>query len=99
LAFDLHPTRNSIGNLDVKIGFTLECRDCSLIFCDPPYHTMLARRYAGSGIAEAPLADWVAFLGRFALHAFATLRPGGHIALLLANQTEKDLPAGYGYID
>ena len=31
--------------------------------------------------------------------AFATLRPGGYIALLLANQTEKDLPAGWGYLD
>ena len=31
--------------------------------------------------------------------AFAALRPGGHLALLLANQTEKDLPAGHGYLD
>ena len=31
--------------------------------------------------------------------AFATLRPGGCLALLLAPQTEKDLPAGFGYLD
>src|SRR6185312_15184657 len=36
---------------------------------------------------------------RFAAAAFDVLRPGGHVALLLANQTEKDLPAGYGYLD
>ena len=35
----------------------------------------------------------------FARDAFAALRPGGRLALLLANQTEKDLPAGHGYID
>ena len=34
-----------------------------------------------------------------ARHAFATLRPGGCLALLLAAQTEKDLPAGFGYLD
>jgi hypothetical protein len=38
-------------------------------------------------------------LNTLAEHAFAALRPGGHVALLLANQTEKDLPAGVGYID
>jgi ParB family transcriptional regulator, chromosome partitioning protein len=27
------------------------------------------------------------------------IRPGGYVALLLANQTEKDLPAGHGYLD
>ncbi len=31
--------------------------------------------------------------------ALNTLRPGGYLALLLASQTEKDLPAGYGYLD
>ena len=28
-----------------------------------------------------------------------TLRPGGYFALLLGAQTEKDLPAGFGYLD
>jgi ParB family transcriptional regulator, chromosome partitioning protein len=32
-------------------------------------------------------------------HALLTLRPGGRLALLLAPQTEKDLPQGFGYID
>jgi hypothetical protein len=65
---------------------------------------MLARRYPGSepgdgGVGEAPLTGWIAFLQLFSRIAFLQLRPGGHVALLLANQTEKDLPAGYGYID
>ena len=39
------------------------------------------------------------FLHRIAEVAFEALRPGGFVALLLANQTEKDLPAGFGYLD
>ena len=39
------------------------------------------------------------FLHDLARHAFETLRPGGYLALLLAAQTEKDLPAGFGYLD
>jgi hypothetical protein len=60
---------------------------------------MLARRYPRDGIATAPLTDWIAFLHDLARHAFATLRRGGALALLLAAQTEKDLPAGFGYLD
>ena len=47
----------------------------------------------------APLPKWVAFLHDLARNAFATLKPGGCLALLLAAQTEKDLPAGFGYLD
>ncbi len=35
----------------------------------------------------------------FASNAFAALKANGYVALLVANQTEKDLPAGHGYID
>jgi ParB-like chromosome segregation protein Spo0J len=99
LAYDLHPARPEIGALDVRAGLPPETHGCDLIFCDPPYHTMRARRYAGSGVGEAPLADWIAFLQDISRLAFLQLRPGGHVALLLANQTEKDLPAGQGYLD
>ncbi|MDB5352865.1 MAG: putative transcriptional regulator [Planctomycetota bacterium] len=99
LAYDLHPVRPDIVDRDVKIGFTPDSNGCDLIFVDPPYHTMLARRYPGAGIGEQPLADWIAFLNRLAVDSFATLKPGGYIAVLLANQTERDLPAGNGYID
>jgi hypothetical protein len=99
LAYDLHPVRPDVKQWDVNDGFPPESNGCDLVFADPPYHTMLARRYARDGIATAPLSSWMAFLHRLASAAFATLRPGGHLALLVANQTEKDLPAGYGYLD
>ncbi|HEU5115202.1 MAG TPA: DNA methyltransferase, partial [Isosphaeraceae bacterium] len=98
-AYDLNPVRSDIESHDVRSGFTLKSQGCSLIFCDPPYHTMLAHRYGEGSIAEEPLGRWIAFLQQLGRDAFATLRPGGTIALLLANQTEKDLPVGYGYLD
>jgi DNA modification methylase len=99
LAYDIHPVRPEIRKIDVNEGLPLEAHGCDLVFCDPPYHTMLARRYASDGVANAHLANWAAFLERLARACFAALRPGGVVALLVANQTEKDLPAGYGYLD
>ena len=99
LAYDLDPARDDIARLDVRDGLPGATQGCALIFCDPPYHTMLARRYASDGISLTTLPAWVEFLDDLARIAFATLKPGGHLALLLANQTEKDLPAGHGYLD
>lgn len=99
LAYDLDPVRPEIRQGDVRHGFPLETRECDLVFCDPPYHTMLTEPYAAFGVEPEPLTGWIGFLRQLASGAFATLRPGGHIALLLANQTEKDLPSGVGYID
>jgi hypothetical protein len=99
LAYDLEPSRPDIRLHDVRRGFPPDAAGCDLIFCDPPYHTMLAGRYSGGGIATVPLSVWVAFLHDLASHAFATLRIDGYLALLLAAQTEKDLPVGVGYLD
>ncbi|MHC5540685.1 DNA methyltransferase, partial [Singulisphaera rosea] len=99
LAYDLSSVRPDIVEHDVKTGFPLETRGCDLIFCDPPYHTMLARRYGREGVDTEPLAAWIESLNQLARGAFDVLRPGGYFALLLANQTEKDLPAGFGYLD
>jgi ParB family transcriptional regulator, chromosome partitioning protein len=62
---------------------------------------MLARRWSANvGCVDAiPFTGWCSFLRQFAKDAFLTLRPGGFVALLVANQTEKDLPAGHGYLD
>jgi ParB family chromosome partitioning protein len=99
LAYDIHPVRPEIELHDVRDGLPRATNGCDLIFCDPPYHTMRARRYGAGGVDAVPLDAWIGFLGQLARVAMAALRPGGFVALLLANQTEKDLPAGWGYID
>ena len=68
LAYDLHPVRPEIRPHDVNEGLPLESHGCDLIFCDPPYHTMLARRYGTDGVANVPLSSWIAFLERLAAH-------------------------------
>ena len=99
LAYDLAPVRSDIKANDLRQGLPPETRGCDLLFADPPYHTMLADRYVTESVSNAPLSEWRTFLGRLAEVSYAALRSGGYIALLLANQTEKDLPAGVGYID
>jgi hypothetical protein len=99
LAYDIHPIRPEIQFHDVNDGFPSDSSGSDLIFCDPPYHTMLAGRYAATCVADEPLSRWTDFLGRLSRGAFCALRPGGYVALLLANQTEKSLPAGFGYVD
>lgn len=99
LAYDLDPVRPEIRAHDIRHGFPSEAKGATLIFCDPPYHTMLAHHYKSGGLAHGDLNDWSRFLEELGRNAMETLRPGGYIALLLANQTEKDIPAGQGYID
>ena len=99
LAYDLHPVRPDIHQHDVNDGFPPEASGCDLssatrpiIPCSPAATPTTAsptsRSPPGSPSSNASPAT-----------AFAALRPGGHVALLLANQTEKDLPAGHGYLD
>ena len=99
LAYDLQPTRNEIMRHDIRDGFPSEAAGCDLIFCDPPYHTMLADKYPLGSISSASLMEWVCFLEQLARDALVTVRPEGYFALLLAPQTEKGLPAGHGYLD
>jgi ParB family chromosome partitioning protein len=99
LAYDIQPVRPEVVEHDIRQGFPAEAAQCDLIFCDPPYHTMLARRYISGGVASAPFSQWIRFLADLASNAILTLKPGGYFALLLAAQTEKDLPAGFGYLD
>lgn len=99
LAYDIQPIRPEIRTHDIRRGFPAEAADCELVFCDPPYHTMLARQYSADGVAAASFSEWRRFLHDLARSVFRTLKPGGYFALLLAAQTEKDLPAGFGYLD
>lgn len=99
LAYDIAPVRSDVRPHDVNAGLPPEAHGCDLVFCDPPYHTMLAGRWDGDGVEGASFYAWKEFLGSLAKSAYAALRPGGHVALLLANQTERDVPPGSAYID
>ena len=81
LAYDLVPSRPDIQAHDIREGFPQEATGCDLIFCDPPYHTMLARHYVDDAISRAPLAEWILFLQNMAKQAFKVLQPGGYLTL------------------
>jgi ParB family transcriptional regulator, chromosome partitioning protein len=99
LAYDINPVRPDIQALDIRHGYPVETLGCNLVLLDPPYHSMLAGRYGERGAGDLSLAEWGAFLQNLANVSFQVLKSGGYIALLLANQTEKDLPCSHGYID
>ena len=99
LAYDIQPVAPEIRRRDIRDGFPAEAAGCDLIFCDPPYHTMLAQWYSTDGVAVSSFSEWVRFLSDLARSAFTTLQPGGYFALLLGAQTEKALPSGFGYLD
>ena len=54
LAYDIGPVRPEIVQHDVRLPFPSETAGCDLVFCDPPYHTMLSRRYAENSVADVP---------------------------------------------
>ena len=99
LAYDIEPVRHDVRRHDVRDGIPVEARPADLVFLDPPYFTMLADSYPDAGASRTHLEGWKRFLRRLAQVALEALKPGGHVALLVANQTEKHLPPGHGYLD
>ena len=93
LAYDIHPVRPDIARTRRKRRLSARsAADATWSSATRPTTRCSPAATPPTGVADAPLAAWIAFLDRCARDAFATLRPGGHVALLLANQTEKDLP-------
>jgi hypothetical protein len=99
LAYDRRPIRQDIAYNDVKNGLPPNCVGASLVFLDPPYHTQPATNDQLDETAQFPLSAWITFLQHLAQTCHLSLAQGGHVALLVANQTEKDIPVEYGYLD
>jgi hypothetical protein len=100
LAYDMAPSRPDITYWNVaEVPLPTEADGCSLVFFDPPYHCMLADSYVTGSLASLDDEEWTKALRRIYRNLYASLRPGGSLAVLIANRTEKDLPAGWGYVD
>ncbi len=93
-AYDLHPSRSDILQHDIRAGFPVAAVGCHLIFCDPPYHTMLANKYDTESIAAVSWRDWITFLHQLTHHAFTTLRPGGYLCFYWLLRRRKTYPLG-----
>ena len=99
LAYDIQPVRPEITAHDIRHGFPAEAADCDLVFCDPPYHTMLARQYSSDGIATAPLSEWTRFLHDLARNAFADSQARWLLRPAARSSDREGPPAGFGYLD
>ena len=100
LAYDLHPTRPEIRAHDIRHGVPARGRRLRPHLLRPPlsHHAgtpvrpRQRRHRPPLGLDRPSSTTWPETPS-------AALRPGGYLALLLASQTEKDLPAGFGYLD
>ncbi len=100
LAYDLAPGRPDIVRHDIsRNSLPEEAAGCDLIFLDPPYHSMLDGHYATGSVSGLSDHEWCVALERIYERCYVALRPGGVLAVLIANQTEKGLPPGWGYVD
>ena len=100
LAYDLHPTRPEIRPHDIRLRLPARgqrlrphlLRPSLSHHARPPVRPRQRRHRPPVGLDLPSSTTWPATPS-------PALRPGGYLALLLAPQTEKDLPAGFGYLD
>jgi ParB family transcriptional regulator, chromosome partitioning protein len=110
LALDIAPVREDVQQWDITQGFpegwslpgkVINCADAQLIFADPPYWNMLDEDYqelSPETVSGLSLNGFREFLFKFCADAFATMRSGGYLALIIMPQTYK-LPEGIPFMD
>lgn len=83
-AYDINPVRDDITKNDIREGFPKECKNCDLIFLDPPYFNMVFEELFKN------VDDFYAFIRKLTKDSFKTVKKGGFVALLMQDMTEKD---------
>ncbi len=82
-AYDIAPTRVDILGQDLSEGFPERCKGCDLIFLDPPYWRLQRGFYTEESVSEGGLEGWREFMRKVAVDSYQTVRPGGHVALVI----------------
>jgi len=85
-----HQLRDDSGN--VKLPELPETP--KLIFCDPPYWSMMAEDYGEGAVSELTLAEFYEFILKYAEECYKILSKDGIFAFLIQDQTEKNMPVG-----
>lgn len=83
-AYDVNPVRDDITKNDIREGFPKECKNCDLIFLDPPYFNMVFEELFKN------VNDFYTFIRKLTKDSFKTVKKGGFVALLMQDMTEKD---------
>lgn len=82
LAYDINPVRGDIAKHDIRQGYPKECKNCDLIFLDPPYFNMVFDNFQS-------IDEFYTFIEKLALSSHETVKNEGVIALLMQDMTEK----------
>jgi len=82
-AYDINPVRDDITQNDIKEGFPKECKNCDLIFLDPPYFNMVFEDLFRD------INDFAGFIQKLAEDSFKTVKKTGFVAFLMQDMTEK----------
>jgi DNA modification methylase len=89
LAWDVSPVRDDIEKRNALDPWPVEPESVSLVFIDPPYWKQKRGDYKGEGnLADMELDEFYAAMERVFRHAFAALRPGGHLAVIVGPTQE-----------
>lgn len=100
LAYDIKPSRQEIAHWNIaEKPLPDEARGCDLVFLDPPYHSMLREQYDPASVSSLNAEAWKQGMSGVYRNIYAILRPGGVLAVLIANQTDRDVPENCNYID
>ncbi|MFM7130680.1 MAG: DNA methyltransferase [bacterium] len=100
LAYDIKPSRQDISRWNIaEMSLPEEARGCDLVFLDPPYFSMLREQYDPASVSSLGMEGWRQSMACVYQNIYAILRPGGVVAVLIANQTERDVPENCNYID
>lgn len=98
VAYDIDPKRQDIRKQNAEEPWP--DRDAALVFIDPPYFTMMKEHYHPDGVSGAEnIEEFLTRMKRVFGNAVEALKPGGHIAVIVQNQTGRNVEMGKEYID
>jgi len=81
--YDINPIRlESITKHDIRKGYPSECKNCDLIFLDPPYYNMVFDNFGS-------IEEFYEFIVRLAKDSYKTVKENGIVTLLMQDMTEK----------
>lgn len=81
-AYDLNPLRDDIKQHDITLGYPKECKNCDLIFLDPPYYNMVFEDLYND------LPDFYNFIIKLAKDSYKTVKKGGYVIFLMGDLTK-----------
>lgn len=100
IGLDVFPRRPDIREWNIERGFPDDCRDCQLIFMDPPYWNMIDEGYTDGSSSRKSLKDFRAWYHKLLFDSSRCVRLGGFVAVINMGQYFR-LPDDFkdGYID